>query len=70
MSSPALRLGRVLPHQAEQALARAEADLGRRPVFGGVAGAAALLAMGPVAARTLPGDRTSTSPEGIVRTHA
>lgn len=68
MTRPRQSLGRQLSHAGEAALARAEHDLSRRLVLGGVAGAAALLAGRPLAARELPPERTTSSPEGIIRT--
>lgn len=43
-------------------------DLGRRLMLGGAAGVAAILAAGPAAGRQRPPERTTSSPEGIVRT--
>lgn len=43
-------------------------DVQRRTIIGGALGAAALLATRSLAARELPADRTTTSPEGIIRT--
>ncbi|OQW43522.1 MAG: hypothetical protein A4S12_00495 [Proteobacteria bacterium SG_bin5] len=61
-------VGKGLSLPAEAALAQAEVDLGRRLVLGGLAGAATILSARPIAARQLPAERTTSSPEGIIRT--
>lgn len=61
-------IGEPLSLAGECALPKIQADLQRRLVLGGMLGAASLLAARPLQAVAASVDRTTISPEGIVRT--
>ena len=61
-------IGEPLSLAGECALPKIEADLQRRLILGGMLGAANLLAARPLGALAATTDRTTVSPDGIIRT--